>query len=190
MREYFGNLQVVFYAYAWARAMGGDGITEASDLAVLANNYMEKKLLAIPGVVKSQPKMTMHRMEMTRYGLGPLKEDTGIGIVEVGARMTDYGVDSPWLSHEPWVVPEPFTPEPGELWSKEDIDYWIAALAKVCEEARTNPDLVRTAPHNAAIHAINGARLDDPAWWATTWRAHKRKQAPASRASGKAAASR
>jgi len=179
VREYLGNLQVVFYAYAWARAMGAEGITEASDIAVLANNYMEKKLLAIPGVEKSHPHLTQYRMEMTRYGLGPLKEQTGIGIVEVGARMTDYGVDSPWLSHEPWVVPEPFTPEPGELWSREDIDYWIAALAKACEEARTNPDLVRNAPHNAAIHPIKGERLDDPAYWATTWRAYKRKHGAA-----------
>jgi glycine dehydrogenase subunit 2 len=181
VREFLGNLQVVFYAYAWARAMGAEGIREASDLAVLANNYMEKKLLAIPGVMKSHPHLNRYRMEMTRYGLGPLKEETGIGIVEIGARMTDYGVDSPWLSHEPWVVPEPFTPEPGELWSKEDIDYWIAALARACEEARTDPELVRTAPHNAAIHAIKGASLDDPAHWATTWRAYKRKTAAKAR---------
>ncbi len=71
VREFLGNLQVVFYAYAWAKAMGGDGITEASDLAVLGNNYMEKKLLAIKGVVKSHPHLTKHRLEMTRYGLGP-----------------------------------------------------------------------------------------------------------------------
>jgi glycine dehydrogenase subunit 2 len=175
VREYLGNLQIVFYAYAWARAMGGDGIAEASDIAVLANNYMEKKLLAIPGVVKSHPHLDAPRMEMTRYGLGPLKEETGVGIVEVGARMTDFGVDSPWLSHEPWVVPEPFTPEPGELWSKEDIDLWIAALARACAEARTNPEHVRTAPHNAAIHPIDGSKLDDPAHWATTWAAYLRK---------------
>jgi glycine dehydrogenase subunit 2 len=184
-----GNLQIVFYAYAWAKAMGGDGITEASDLAVLANNYMEKKLLAIKGVVKSHPHLTKYRMEMTRYGLGPLKDETGIGIVEVGARMTDYGVDSPWLSHEPWVVPEPFTPEPGELWSKEDIDYWIAAMAKAVEEARTNPEIVRTAPQNAAIHPLKGEKLDDPAFWATTWRAWKRKVGKATVSNPRAAAS-
>jgi glycine dehydrogenase subunit 2 len=189
VREFMGNLQIVFYAYAWARAMGGDGLTEASDIAVLANNYMEKKLLAIPGVVKSHPHLGKYRMEMTRYGLGPLKEETGIGIVEIGARMTDYGVDSPWLSHEPWVVPEPFTPEPGELWSKEDIDYWIAAMAKAVDEARTNPEIVRTAPQNAAIRPIKGDRLDDPAYWATTWRAYKRKRGKASQAKPRAAAS-
>lgn len=184
VREFMGNLQIVFYAYAWARAMGGDGIAEASDLAVLANNYMEKKLLAIDGVEKSHPHLPGYRMEMTRYGLGPLKRETGIGVVEVGARMTDYGVDSPWLSHEPWSVPEPFTPEPGELWSKEDIDYWIAALAKAVAEARSDPELVRNAPHNAAIHPLKGEKLDDPAHWATTWRAYRRKRAAAAKRRG------
>lgn len=177
VREFFGNIPVVLYAYAWARGMGAEGIDMASDLAVLANNYMEKHLLAIPGVEKSHPHLTAPRLEMTRYGVGPLKEETGIGIVEIGARMTDFGVDSPWLSHEPWSVPEPFTPEPGELWSKEDIDLWIAALAQACAEARANPEHVRDAPHNAAIHRIQTAGLDDPAQWATTWRAHLKKRA-------------
>jgi glycine dehydrogenase subunit 2 len=177
VREFLGNVHIVMRAYAWARAMGAEGIREASDLSVLGNNYMEKGLLAIRGVTKSHPHLDKHRMEMTRYSLGQLKEETGIGVFEVSNRMTDYGVDAPWLSHEPWIVPEPFTPEPGELWSKEDIDYWVATLAKVCEEAYTNPDLVKNAPHNAAIHKINGEALEDPKRWATTWRAHLRKQA-------------
>ena len=29
--------------------------------------------------------------------------------------MADYGIDPWWMSHEPWVVPEPFTPEAGEM---------------------------------------------------------------------------
>ena len=66
-------------------------------------------------------------MEMTRWGLGPLKEETGIGTVEVANRMADYGIDPYWMSHEPWVVPEPFTPEAGEMYGKEDIDAWIDA---------------------------------------------------------------
>ncbi len=49
--------------------MGGDGIREAADLSVLANNYMETRLLAIPGVTKSYPQLTKHRLEMTRYSL-------------------------------------------------------------------------------------------------------------------------
>ena len=41
MREFWGNVPQVLKAYAWAPAMGGDGIDEASDLSVLANNYMD-----------------------------------------------------------------------------------------------------------------------------------------------------
>ena len=81
---------------------------------------------------------------MTRWSLGQLKTDTGIGTVEVANRMADYGVDPYWMSHEPWVVPEPFTPEAGEMYSKEDLDYWVAVIAKVSEEAYANPDFVKS----------------------------------------------
>ena len=50
MREFWGNVPQVVKAYAWARAMGADGIEEASDLSVLANNYMDRSLLAIRGI--------------------------------------------------------------------------------------------------------------------------------------------
>ena len=175
VREFMGNLHIVMRAYAWARGMGAEGINEASDISVLANNYMEKGLLAIRGVSKSHPTIDGPRMEMTRYSLGTLKEETGIGVGEVANRMTDYGVDAPWLAHEPWHFPEPFTPEAGELWSKEDIDTWVAVVAKVCEEAYANPDLVKSAPHNAAIAKVQGEGCEDPARWATTWRAYLRK---------------
>ena len=114
-------------------------------------------------------------MEMTRYSLGELTEDTGVGTVDVANRMVDYGVDAYWMSHEPWFIPEPFTPEAGEMWSIEDMDYWVDVVAAICEEARTDPELVKTAPHNHPIHRIVGSGLDDPDRWATTWSAHRRK---------------
>jgi glycine dehydrogenase subunit 2 len=177
VREFWGNVPQVVKAYAWAVGMGGDGIQEGSDLSVLANNYMDAKLARIPGLAKSHPDNRRWRMEMTRWGLGPLKEETGIGTVEVANRMADYGVDPWWMSHEPWVVPEPFTPEAGEMYGKEDLDYWIAVVERICEEARRDPDLVRSAPHRQPIAQIDGAGLDDPARWAMTWRAYRRKLA-------------
>jgi glycine dehydrogenase subunit 2 len=176
VREFWGNVPQVVKAYAWARAMGADGINEASDLSVLANNYMEKRLLEIPGVTRSHPEIGAYRMEMTRYSLGTLQQDTGVGVVDVQNRMADYGVDAPWLSHEPWLVPEPITPEAGEMWSKEDIDYWIDVLAQVCREAYEDPELVRSAPHNQVVHKLADVPLDDPDVWATTWRAYQRKR--------------
>jgi glycine dehydrogenase subunit 2 len=136
---------------------------------------MDKKIGEIRGVEKSYPGLTKWRMEMTRWGLGPMKEETGVGTVDVANRMADYGIDPWWMSHEPWVVEEPFTPEAGELWSIEDIDTWIAVLAKISEEAYADPELVKTAPHNQAIKQLKGAALEDPDSWAITWRAYLRK---------------
>ena len=78
----------------------------------------------------------------------------------------DFGIDPYWMSHEPWIVAEPFTPEAGELWSKEDIDMWIGVIAQIVEEARTNPEFVKTAPHNQAIAQVKGDAFEDPAKWA------------------------
>jgi len=179
VREFLGNVPEIVKAYAWVRAMGGEGIDRASDLSVLANNYMEEKLLRIRGISKSHPRLTAKRLEMTRYSLEQLAADTGVTAVDVQNRMVDFGVDAFWLSHEPWLVPEPFTPEAGEMWSKEDIDYWIAVLEHVCEEAYADPEVVKTAPHRQAVHQLDPRGLDDPDRWATTWRAYRRKQAAA-----------
>jgi glycine dehydrogenase subunit 2 len=176
VREFWGNVPQLVYAYTWSRAMGAEGISLAADISVLANNYMEKRLLEIPGVSKSHPHLTAPRLEMTRYSLEAMERDTGITVVDVQNRMVDFGIDAFWLSHEPWLVPQPFTPEAGEMWSKEDIDEWIDVLAHVVGEAYTDPEIVRTAPHNQAIRRLGPTNLDDPANWATTWRAHLRKQ--------------
>lgn len=175
IREFFGNVPQVLRAYAWARAMGAEGIHEASDLSVLANNYMDSRLSRIPGLARSHPHLKGPRMEMTRWGLGPLKEETGIGTVEVANRMADYGIDPYWMSHEPWVVPEPFTPEAGEMYSKEDIDAWIDTIEAIVKEARETPDLVASAPHKQPIPKLDGAWLTAPKDWATTWRAYLKK---------------
>jgi len=176
VREFFGNVPQLVYAYTWSRAMGAEGIHEASDVSVLLNNYMEKRLLEIRGVTKSHPHLTAPRLEMTRYSLGQVEEDTGITVVDIQNRMVDFGIDAFWLSHEPWLVPAPFTPEAGEMWSREDVDEWIDVLTHVVGEAYSDPELVRTAPHNQAIRKLDGRNLDDPGAWATTWRAYKRKR--------------
>ena len=162
VREFWGNVPQLVYAYAWSRAMGAEGIKQAADISVLANNYMETRLLAIRGVTKSQPHLTAPRLEMTRYSLETVERDTGINVFDVQNRMVDFGIDAFWLSHEPWLVPQPFTPEAGEMWSKEDIDEWIEVLAHVIEEAYTEPEIVRTAPHSQAVHRLGTDRPQRP----------------------------
>jgi glycine dehydrogenase subunit 2 len=176
VREYLGNVQQVLKAYVWTRAMGLEGIRQASDTSVILNNYMEKELLKIRGVTRSHADIPGWRMEMTRFSLEQLYQDTGVTVFDVQNRMVDFGIDAFWLAHEPWVVPHPFTPEAGEMWSKEDVDYWIAVLRQISDEAYTNPEIVRTAPHNQAVRKLKPESLDEPQNWAMTWRAHQRKR--------------
>jgi glycine dehydrogenase subunit 2 len=89
--------------------------------------------------------------------------------------MIDYGLQGHFMSHHPWIVPEPFTPEPCETYSKADIDYFASVLAQISHEAYTNPDIVKNAPHHATSHRPNLEPLNDPGKWAMTWRAYLKK---------------
>lgn len=175
VREFWGNMPQVVKAYAWARAMGPEGIQLGSDISVLANNYMDKKLAKISGLEISNPHNGQYRMEMTRWSLQPLFEETGVGTVDFANRMADYGIDPWWMSHEPLIVAEPFTPEAGELWSKEDIDLWVGVIAQIAKEARETPQLVKTAPHKQPIAQVKGDAFENSAKWSMTWRAYQRK---------------
>ena len=172
VRDFLGNLQVVIRAYAWAASLGADGLREAAEVSMINNQYLSEKMKSVPGVTKPYGGK---RLDQVRWSLEKLKKDTGCGINEVNRRVIDYGIQSYFTSHHPWIVPEPFTPEPCETYSKSDIDYWVAVLRRVCEEAYENPDILRKAPHNSSIHVVNAAPFDDPDRWAMSWRAYRRK---------------
>ena len=173
VRDFIGNLQVVLRAYAWATAMGAEGLREAADISMINNQYLSKKMEKVLGVTKPYQGK---RIDQVRWSLEKLKKDTGCGINEVNRRVIDYGIQSYFTSHHPWIVPEPFTPEPCETYSKADIDYWIAVLKKVCEEAYKDPEVLKNAPHNSSIHLVKSASFDDPDKWAMSWRAYRRKK--------------
>ncbi|MBT3285263.1 aminomethyl-transferring glycine dehydrogenase subunit GcvPB [Candidatus Bathyarchaeota archaeon] len=173
VRDFMGNLQVVVRSYAWCMAMGAEGLREAAEVSMINNQYLVKKLKKIKGITLTYPG---RRVDQARWSLEQLKKDTGIGIAEVNRRVIDYGIQSFFTSHHPWLIPEPFTPEPCETYSKADIDYWCAVVEKVIEEAYTDPELVRTAPHNSSNHRIAFDGFNDPKKWAMSWRAYRRKQ--------------
>lgn len=173
MSPFYGVIPNIVRAYAWVMALGADGLREVAEISVLNNNYLLHKMLEIPGV--SAPYAAgKRRIEQVRYSWQELFEETGIHSEEIGVRAADYGVHY-WTSHHPFVVPEPCTLEPTETYSKEDIDEYVAILAHIAEEARTEPERIKTAPHNSTVHAIDHEPLDDPTQWAITWRAYLRK---------------
>jgi len=183
VRDFLGAVPVVVRAYAWATSMGADGLREAAEISMINNSYLETKLLPIRGVGK--PYSVRRRVDQIRYSWERLKEETGLGTEDVERRMVDYGIQSYFLSHHPWVVPEPFTPEPCETYSKSDLDYWAAVLRRISDEAYSQPDVVRSAPHHSSATPLDPGPLNDPARWAMTWRAYLRKHGR-SKGSGRA----
>jgi glycine dehydrogenase subunit 2 len=178
VRGFLGNWMGVVRAYAWIRNLGPDGLREVAEISVLNNNYLDRLLMGVRGV--SRPYAEGHRrLDQVRYSLETLKEETGVGTEDVRDRMVDFGIQSYWMSHHPWVVPEPFTPEPCETYSKADLDEWAAVVKKASDEAYTDPALVRSSPHDSSSSRMTGLdALEDPRQWAFTWRAYRRKIAP------------
>ena len=70
----------------------------------------------------------------------------------IAKRLVDFGMQHYWQSHHPWIVPEPFTLEPTESFSKDDLDEFAAILKEISRECYEEPETIKSAPHNAPIH--------------------------------------
>jgi glycine dehydrogenase subunit 2 len=117
------------------------------------------------------------RLEQVRYSWEKLTQDTGVGTEDIMRRLGDFGIVHYWTSHHPWVVPEPFTLEPCETFSKDDLDEYAAVFAQMSKEAYENPDFTKNAPYKCAVHKNkNPQEFDDPEKWATTWKAYQKKK--------------
>ena len=173
VRVYQGTPQVVLKAYAWMRALGAEGLYEVAKIASLNNNYLYKRILELRGT--SVPfDSGEQRVEQARYSFQKLFDETGVSTEDVQRRMCDFGLHY-WTSHHPYVVPQPFTLEPTEFTSKEDIDEYADAIAQIVEEAYTNPEIVKSAPHNSSAHRNDESPFDDPKQWAISWRSYQKK---------------
>lgn len=173
IKDFQGTIPAILRAYAWIRALGAEGLREAARVAVLNNNYIFRKVLKIRGASAPYAEGE-HRMEQVRYSWQKLMEDTGVGTHDVTQRIFDFGMHL-WSSHEPFIVPEPFTIEPTESYAKDELDEYLQVLEHISNEAYEDPETVKTAPHCSTIHHVDHDYLDDPDKWAMTWRGYRRK---------------
>ncbi len=173
VRSFNGVAPVVLKAYAWIRSMGPDGLYQVAKTAVLNNNYLFKKLMELPYVDAPYIK-GKQRIEQVRYTIEKLYSDTGVSTLDIQRRMMDFGMHY-WASHHPFYIPEPITLEPTETPSKEDLDEYIETLKFIFNEAYTNPEIIKTAPHQSVCHQLDESGMDDPDKWAITWRSYQKK---------------
>ena len=178
IRSFIGNVQVMLRAYAWIASLGADGLRKVAELSVLNNNYLVKKLLEIKGFTMAYPHIK-ERMEQARYSSDPLFQDTGVTEMDVRRRIVDYGLQSFHESHYPILIPNPFTFEPTESYSKEDMDAYIAAMQEISDDAYRDPQILKNAPERGLTSTIDEDFCNKEETRAMTWAAYVRKHGPA-----------
>lgn len=148
IKGFFGNFGVLLRAYVYILSMGKDGLKKASEDAVLNANYIKFALKDDYKIINNQP--TMHEVVFA----GLKDKSTGVSTLEVAKRLIDYGFHPPTI-YFPLIVDQALMVEPTETESKETMDIFIGAMKLIAEEARTNPQIFKTAPHNSPVRRID-----------------------------------
>jgi glycine dehydrogenase subunit 2 len=138
-------------AYAYIRALGPDGLRRATELAVLNANYLLARLRGAYHVPYERP--VLHECVITDRTLA----DTGVTTLDVAKRLIDHGYHPPTV-YFPLIVPGALMIEPTESESKEGLDRFADALLAIAEEARTDPERVRGAPHRTRRKRLDETR--------------------------------
>jgi glycine dehydrogenase subunit 2 len=93
----------------------------------------------------------MHEFVMN----GLVDQSTGVKTLDIAKRCLDFGIHAPTI-YFPLLFDQSIMVEPTEVESKETLDEFIKIFRQIADEAKTNPTLVKTAPHNTPV-----GRLDE-----------------------------
>jgi len=148
--QYYGNFGIMVRAWAYIRRLGAAGLSEASRLAILNANYLRVKLR--DHFHLTHPDACMHECVFSDKGLAG-----EVTTLDVAKRLMDYGYHPPTI-YFPLVVHGALMIEPTESESKETLDRFIAALVQIAEEARENPDLIKSAPQKTPVGRLDEVR--------------------------------
>jgi glycine dehydrogenase subunit 2 len=174
VKQFYGNAPNVIRAYAWILAMGAEGIKTATDIAVLNNNYLLKKLKDIRGITIPMAEGRW-RMEETVYSFKRMLEETGVDAHHFALRVADWGPNSTFALGYPPYIEEPWVVEPTESMDKDEIDRFVQIVRRVSEEAYSDPSTILQGPQRCAVGEIDMAASEDPETMALTWRMYRKK---------------
>ncbi|MGQ0522596.1 MAG: aminomethyl-transferring glycine dehydrogenase subunit GcvPB [Betaproteobacteria bacterium] len=149
-----GNAGVLLRAYVYARLLGAEGMRRVADFATLNANYLMTELKRVGFEVAYPERRASHEFIVT---LKALKDETGVTAMDVAKRLLDKGFHAP-TSYFPLLVPECLLIEPTETESKQTLDAFVAAMKQILDEARTDPQLVKTAPHTTPVRRLDDVR--------------------------------
>lgn len=148
VKGFYGNFGIIVRAYAYILTMGASGLKEASQKAVLNANYMMHKL-------KEHYYLPIEQVCKHEFVLSGLKENSlEVSTLDIAKRLLDYGYHPPTV-YFPLIIDQALMVEPTETEGLETMDSFIEAMIKIAEEAKENPQLLKTAPHNTHVRRVD-----------------------------------
>ena len=148
----WGSPSILPISYAYIRMMGEQGLTYATQVAILSANYIARRLDEhYPVLYRGSHGLVAHECILD---LRSLKPKAGIEVEDVAKRLMDYGFHAPTIS---WPVPGTMMVEPTESESKAELDRFCAAMIAIRREiteiesgeADRADNLLKNAPHTA-----------------------------------------
>ncbi len=151
VRSFFGNVGVLVRAYAYIRAVGGEGLTEVAEQAVLSANYLMERMRATwpPAIDRT----CMHEFVLSGSWL---RKEHGVRTLDVAKRLLDYGFHPPTV-YFPLIVDEAMMIEPTETESRAALDRFVDTLNRILAEAAEDPGLLHGAPYTTPVRRLDEA---------------------------------
>lgn len=141
VRAFYGNFGMLVRAYTYIREMGAEGLTRASELAVLNANYLRSKLQPYYHIPFAHG--TLHEAVFS----DKKQKETGVTTMDIAKRLIDFGFHPPTI-YFPLVVFGALMIEPTETETRETLDRFADAMIQIAGEAQSQPDRVKKAPHS------------------------------------------
>jgi glycine dehydrogenase len=151
----FGSASILTISYIYILMMGGEGLTRATELAILNANYIATKLDPhFPVLYKNAKGRVAHECIVDPR---PLKTSSGVTVDDIAKRLIDYGFHAPTMS---FPVPGTLMIEPTESESKAELDRFCDAMIAIRNEIseiekgrwKVEASPLRHAPHT--VHDI------------------------------------
>jgi len=124
----YGSPMVLPISYAYIAMMGGDGLTHATEIAILNANYIAARIGdRFPVLYRGEQRRVAHECILDTRGF----KSAGVSVDDLAKRLMDYGFHAPTMS---WPVIGTLMVEPTESESKEELDRFCDAMLSIHEE--------------------------------------------------------
>ncbi|MGD2073510.1 MAG: aminomethyl-transferring glycine dehydrogenase subunit GcvPB [Gammaproteobacteria bacterium] len=154
LSAFMGNTGVLLRAYVYARMLGREGMQRVAEFSTLNANYLMKRLQEAGFDLAFPQRRATHEFIVT---LKRQHKEWGVSAMDVAKRLLDFGFHAP-TTYFPLLIPECLLIEPTETESREELDGFVAAMAKILEEAERNPALLHEAPHSQPVRRLDEVR--------------------------------